>query len=106
MAIELIRQARERLEQLKVGATEEWVLFTNYDFEDPEHIIGYSVHTGHDIQGNMPKSTAELIVTLRRTVDAQIQILKQAEDTSFGTSRGLVFDSGAVALAKAIMGVE
>lgn len=105
MTIELIRQARERLEQLRDESTQgEWVgstIFTGLPFAPK--IEGYSIRaSGELVVEGSSLSDSELIVTLHRTLDAQIQILKDASEYKFESNIPL----GAILVAKAIMGVE
>lgn len=112
MTIELIRQARERLEQLRAESTPgEWVAGTSADHHDGDMWAGNRlVATFHRVsdKNSYAHVDMDLILSLHRTIDAQIQILKNAEWRYNNMSSEVYkrISTNELALAKAIMGVE
>lgn len=116
MSKELLEQAIERLKELKEKSTPgPW----HVDVEDysiwtgGETVLGGTVcfvNTDQQTGSHKPKGDAELIVTLHRTIEAQIEILRFAEKRLSAvkvlTGKHLEAHEHELALAKAILGVE
>lgn len=104
MTIEIIPQARGRLEQLRDESTQGVWSESGWDGRStslvlPGHRRTYGVGGSENV---------ELVVTLHRTIDAQIEVLEYAEELIRfynGNMLGLPINP-AISLAKAIMGVE
>ncbi len=112
-AVETIQAAIDRLEGLRATAFHgEWSAFTGgvahgdhwYVIADNQSIALISANDGSDEEHRGP--TANLIVTLHRTIDAQLAILQR---TAAYPNVGLRFepvDHAVLALAAAILGEE
>ena len=114
-AVEEIRAAIEKLTELKNMSTQPvesayWVQGANRK----RYESAREVYTGPEAAGSSDVATcfnrhdAELIVTLHRTIDAQLAILKEAAtqlaDAYGGAQLGPEFYRAEIALARAING--
>lgn len=91
--VERLEAAIDKLERLKVESTRVWAqthqgLHAALD----EHEIGLCFH-------DLSDADAELIVTLHRTIDAQLAILRDAEAYGDGNGPGHSYESSAAAAA-------
>lgn len=109
MSKELLEQAIETLERLKAESTQgEWGHYQDnehYSTISPVDDVLYIAHVG------LTPVDGELIVTLHRTIDAQIEILCEAltgfvSHVEDGFTDGDVVYCSELSLAKAILGVE
>lgn len=112
-AVERLQAAIERLERLKArSAPGWWEVDTNAPFSldlvgiFSEGGSGYAVLFDRDAQPR--RETAHLIVTLHRTIDVQLAILREAlenvEETEDGAIRASALGMSAIGLAEAILG--
>ena len=116
--VELLTRAIERLETLKAESFPgDWEVLTSgveggdhwYVMAEHESILSVSANDGSDEDFRRP--TASLVVTLHRTIDAQLAILRNAlgratSKISMGGGAEAVWSTerDAVALASAIVG--
>lgn len=110
-AIDEIRDAIDKLEALKVASTQgPWVVWpTSYCGEVAAHLNFTSAGTDN-MDDLVPPfdliADANLIVTLHRTIDAQLAILELAMSYGeLGKGNGSRFTKAALTLARAINGV-
>lgn len=98
MTIELIRQAIERLGHLKGESLPgPWILDDSWDTPTVR-----SATTGYAVVKPLNNIDAEIVVTMRRTLDVQLEILECGLDPH----ADIMVVEHAESLAKAIMGVE